>query len=112
MVAYHDPKQNANLLAQGIGETGVMVKSLPATWPLGYRGSLTNSYTPQNRAPEDGWLGDYVHFWEGLFSGAMVVSGSVRAGFLEAFDSLADILNCIAFVCILPSADASRQTRS
>ena len=31
-------------------------------------------------APENGWLEYYFSFWEGLFSGAMLVLGSVKVG--------------------------------
>ena len=36
-------------------------------------------YTPPetNIAPENGWLKDDISFWDGLFSGAMLVSGRV-----------------------------------
>ena len=34
-----------------------------------------------NIAPENGWLEDEISFWDGLFSGAILVSGSV--GYLE-----------------------------
>ena len=37
-------------------------------------------YTPPNltaKAPENGWLEYYLPFWDGLFSGAMLVSGRV-----------------------------------
>ena len=30
-----------------------------------------------NIAPENGWLGDEMSFWDGLSSGAMLVSGRV-----------------------------------
>ena len=40
-----------------------------------------NDTLPERKiAPDNGWLKDQISFWDGLFSGAMLVSGSVGFG--------------------------------
>ena len=40
-----------------------------------------NDTLPETKiAPDNGWLKDEISFWDGLFSGAMLVSGSVGLG--------------------------------
>ena len=37
-----------------------------------------NTLPETNISPENQWLEDDISIWDGLFSGAMLVSGSVR----------------------------------
>ena len=56
-------------------------------WWLEGTGVITLPETNiDNIAPENGWLEDYFHllsFWNGLFSGAMLVVGSVNGTHFE-----------------------------
>jgi len=45
-----------------------------------------------NIVPENGWLEDNISFWDGLFSGAMFVSGKVKNTF-----TLGDIVNVTGY---------------
>ena len=62
---------NQPLLLTGFAE-GVWV------WPAGCWLVVNEGTLPEtNVAPENGWLADDMSFWDGLFSGAMLVLGSV-----------------------------------
>ena len=43
----------------------------------GFQLFLLGEMNQTNIAPENGWLGDEMSFWDGLSSGAMLVSGRV-----------------------------------
>jgi len=40
--------------------------------------NMSDALPETNIAPENGWLEDEFSYWDGLFSGAMFVSRSVR----------------------------------
>ena len=40
--------------------------------------NLPETETNSQFAPENGWLENEISFWDGLFSGVMLVSGRVR----------------------------------
>ena len=46
---------------------------------LSFHFSFFGTFPETNISPENQWLEDEISFWDGLFSGAMLVLGSVSA---------------------------------
>ena len=46
---------------------------------LSFQFSFFGTFPETNISPENQWLEDEISFWDGLFSGAMLVLGSVSA---------------------------------